>query len=149
MGLAHAATTSTSQNSIVDKIAAKFNLNKADVQKVFDENRSAHQAEREQAEKTRLDQAVKDGKLTQAQEDKLIAKLKEVQSARQANMDAMKDKTPAERKAAMEAERTAFKQWLADNGIPAEYGKMAGHGPRGGHGGPEGSEAPEAQPAVN
>ena len=143
MGLAHAATTSNNQDGLVDTIASKFNLNKSDVQKVFDENRTAHQAEREQKMKERLDQAVKDGKLTQAQEDALIAKHKELEATRQANHDAMKDKTKAERKATMDAERTAYKQWLSDNGIPADYGMMGGRG--GMHGemhGPE--QTPEA-----
>jgi polyhydroxyalkanoate synthesis regulator phasin len=136
MGLAHAATTSANQDSLVDKIASKFNLNKSDVQKVFDDDRTAHQAEREHKMKERLDQAVKDGKLTQAQADKLIAKHEELEATRQANRDAMKDKTEAERKAAMGAERTAYKQWLTDNGIPAEFGMMGGHGRMGGPGGP-------------
>jgi hypothetical protein len=137
MGLAHAATSSsTNQEGIVDKIAAKFNLNKADVQKVFDEDRTAHQAQHQQKMKERLDQAVKDGKLTQAQEDKLIAKQKELEASRQANRDAMKDKTKAERKTAIDADRTAFKQWLTDNGIPAEYDMMGGRGGMRGQDGP-------------
>ena len=32
--------------SLVDRVATKFNLNKADVQAVFDEDREARQAER-------------------------------------------------------------------------------------------------------
>ncbi len=141
MGLASAATTSsTSGQSIVDRLASKFNLNKDDVQKVFDEDRSAHEAERTAEVKTRLDQLVKDGKITQAQEDKLIAKGKELQSLREANRDSMKDKTDAERKAAMETGRTAFEKWLSDNGIAKEYGRliMGGHGGPGGRGGPDG-----------
>jgi len=136
MGLAHAATTTSGQQTLVDKIATKFNLKTEDVQKVFDEERAAHQTEKATQFKTKLDQAVKDGKLTQAQEDKLIAKQKELQAAHDANKDSMKDKTEAERKAAMEAERTAFKQWLTDNGIPAEYGMPMHGGHHGGPGGP-------------
>jgi len=145
MGLASAATTSsTSGQSLVDKLASKFNLNKDDVQKVFDEDRSAHEAERAAEVKTQLDQLVKDGKITQAQEDKLIAKGKELQTQREANRDSMKDKTDAERKAAMDAERTAFTKWLSDNGIAEEYGRliMGGHGR---HGGP-GSHGPDGPP---
>jgi RPA family protein len=136
MGLAHAATTTSGQQTLVDKIATKFNLKTEDVQKVFDEERAAHQAEAATQFKTKLDEAVKDGKLTQAQEDKLIAKQKELQAAHDANKASMKDKTKAERKAAMEAERTAFKQWLTDNGIPAEYGMLMHGGHHGGPGGP-------------
>lgn len=135
MGLAHAATTTSGQQALVDKIATKFNLKTEDVQKVFDEERAAHQAEVATQLKTTLDQAVKDGKLTQAQADKLIARQKELQAAHEANKGSMKDKTEAERKAAMDAERTAFKQWLTDNGISEEYGMLI-HSHHRGPGGP-------------
>lgn len=139
MGIVSAATTPNSPHqSIIDRIATKFNLNKNDVQKVFDEDKTSHQADRELKMKERLDKAVKDGKLTQDQEDKLIAKLKEMETQRQANRDALKDKTEAERKTAMDTEREAFQKWLTDNNIPAEFGLPTG-GPghmgmhRGGH----------------
>lgn len=150
MGLAHAATSTSTdtnpQQSLIDKLVSKFNLNKADVQKVFDEERSERDSEREAQTKTELDALVKDGKITQGQEDKLIAKAKEIQSQREANRDAMKDKTDAERKAAMDKERDSLKQWLSDNGIAREYGRfLMGHGPGGrGHGGPPPSYSTES-----
>ena len=138
VGLASAQSSSTSGNSLVDKIASTFNLNKADVQKVFDEDRADHEAQRAADIKTKLDAAVKDGKLTQAQEDALIAKFKEMKATMDANRDAMQNKTDAERKAAMDAQRTAFQKWLTDNNIPEEYARfgMGGHGHGFGHGGP-------------
>jgi hypothetical protein len=118
-----------SSTSIVEKIASKFNLNKAEVQKVFDEERTVHEAEHQQAMKDRLAQAVKDGKLTQDQADKITAK----QAEMKAYMDSLKDKTHEERHMAMESKRTELEQWAKDNNIPTEYlGKMGG---RGGHGG--------------
>lgn len=131
--VASAQTDSNSGNtSLVDKLASKFNLNKADVQKVFDEDRSQHEAEREAKDKARLDQAVKDGKLTQEQEDKIIAKQKELKSERDTNRDAMKDKTDAERKATMDAKKAELEKWAKDNNVPIEYlGPGGGHGPRG------------------
>jgi hypothetical protein len=70
-GLVSAAGNSntTGGTSLVDKIAAKFNLNKSDVQAVFDQNHAEKQAQREQKDQDRLNQAVKDGALTQAQAD--------------------------------------------------------------------------------
>ena len=130
MGVASAATTGTSGTSLVDKIATKFNLKKADVQQVFDQNRTEQQAAREQKMKDRLDQAVKDGKITQDQEDKLIAKLKELQADRTAIKD-MKEETQAERDA-RKAKMDAFKQWLTDNKIPEDLARpMGGPGHRG------------------
>ncbi len=132
VGLASAQSSTTGTGGLVDKIAQKFNLNKADVQKVFDEDRAVHQAEHEQKENERLDQAVKDGKITQAQEDLIKAKVKELQAKREAARDAMKDKTKAERKATMDAERTDLEKWAKGNNIPAEYLLFGPHG----HGGP-------------
>lgn len=140
LGMASAATTSNGQSNLVDKLASTFKLNKADVQKVFDEDRASHQAEREQAMKTKLDQAVKDGKITQDQEDKLIAKLKELQADRKEFKD-MKEETQAERDA-HKAKMDAFKQWLTDNKIPEDLARpMGGHG----HMGP-GMEHDDAAP---
>jgi hypothetical protein len=139
IGLASAQNKTNGQSDLVDKIAQKFNLNKNDVQKVFDENRTAHEAEHEQKVKERLDQAVKNGTLTQDQENKIIAKLQELKAKR----DSLKDKTPAERREAMKAERDALKQWAKDNNIPEQY-LMPHHG--GMHGGmKEGGPPPEQQ----
>lgn len=134
MGIASAATPGSAGTSIVDKIATKFNLKKAEVQQVFDQDHAARQAEREVQKKTRLDQAVKDGKLTQDQEDKLIAKQKELETQRQANRNAIQSKTKAERQADMDTERTAFQKWIADNKIPEEYAQMGGPGGHHGRG---------------
>lgn len=139
MGLAHAASSSSGgQSNLIDKLVSTFHLNKADVQKVFDENQATRQADHNAKTKERLDTAVKDGKLTQDQEDKLIAKQKELQATREANRDEMAAKTDAERKAATQTERDAFKKWLSDNGIPKEYAM----GMRGEHGGPNGGAPP-------
>ena len=135
-GLAHAATSPSESNpgqSLIDSIAKKFNLNKDEVKKVFDEDHTAREANREQKLKDRLDQAVKDGTLTQDQADKLIAKLKEMRTTRDANREAMKDKTQAERKALMQAERDAYQKWLSDNKIPEEFGAPMGMGGGRGH----------------
>lgn len=134
LGSASAATT-TSGTSLVDKIATTFNLSKDDVQKVFDADRAEHQAERTQAMQDRLAQAVKDGKLTQAQADAITAKHAEMQTF----MDSLKDKTAEERRTAMDAKRDELQQWAEDNDIPQQYLKFGrGDGPRGGFGGPGG-----------
>jgi hypothetical protein len=151
-------------SGLVSAIASKFNLNQADVQAVFDEQKSKMKADRQvkMAEMetkrraefvTRLSGLVTAGKLTQAQADAIKAKRTELQAQREADkpgMESMKNMTEAERQTAMEArktkmeaERTALKQWAADNGISEEYIMMAGemgmgggHGRGGGFGGP-------------
>ncbi len=128
------AATDTSSNgraSVVDKLVAKFGLNKSDVQAVFDENRTEREAERLTNLQEKLATAVKDGTLTQKQSDAIVAKYKELQSAREANRDKFEDMTSDERKAAMEAERTAFEKWKTDNNIPDVYVRFirfGGHG---------------------
>lgn len=139
LGVASAATDTSASStdptsSLVSKIAAKFKLNKADVQAVVDEDRAAHDAERDKQTEATLTQAVTDGKITSDQKTKIIAKLKELKTQREANRSAMSTKTEAERKAAMDAERTALKTWASDNNIPIEYLRL-GMGRHGGHDG--------------
>lgn len=124
MGIASAATNTNSQISLVDKIAAKFNLNKDDVQKVFDEDRESHKQEHQAKMNERLDQAVKDGKLTQEQADKLKAKLEEMQTERENNRQNGSKPDKTEMKQKMEE----FKKWLKDNNIPDEFGMPMGGG---------------------
>lgn len=127
VGLVNAQSSTQSGTGLVDKIAQKFNLNKSDVQKVFDDDRAAHDAQRQQQMEDRLTQAVKDGKLTQAQADAIKAKLQEMKTF----MDSQKDKTPQERHDAMKTKMDELKQWATQNNIPTEYLPM-GHGMHGG-----------------
>ena len=110
LGVASAATSnSTGGTSIVDKLASKFNLKKEDVQAVFDEDHAAHEAEHQQQVSDRLQKLVDDGKLTADQKTKIEAKLKEMQTAR-------------------DAERTALQDWAKQNSIDERYVMMGGHG---------------------
>ncbi|EKD86122.1 MAG: hypothetical protein ACD_37C00459G0003 [uncultured bacterium] len=108
-------------DTIVQKIADKFGLNKDEVQKVFDEERTARQAEMQTKNAERLDQLVKDGRITEAQKTLILNKQKELQAKHQANRDSFKDKAPGEMKTQMEAERTALEAWAKENGINIEY----------------------------
>lgn len=66
-GIASADSSTGSGTSLIDKPATKFNLNRADVAAVFTADRQEHEAQRQADQAARLAQAVKDGKLTQAQ----------------------------------------------------------------------------------
>lgn len=121
-----------SSDSLVQKIATKFNLNKDDVQSVFDADKSEHDAEMDQKMSEKLDSLVSEGKITSEQKDKIIAKRDELKAQREANRAAMKDKTAEERKAAMDTERSDLKKWAADNDIGEEYIRYVLGGP-GGH----------------
>lgn len=89
-------------SSLVDKLAAKFNLKKEDVQKVFNEDRTEHETQREAEMSTRLQKLVDAGKITAEQKTKIEAKFKEMKAARESERDSMKDLTDTERKARMD-----------------------------------------------
>lgn len=148
-GVAHAATTeNTSDNpmsSLVDKLATKFNLDKTEVQKVVDEQRTEMEAKREEQVKTKLAELVKAGTITQAQSDAITAKRAELQKEREANKDAMDDKTSEERKSERDAKRTELEAWAKEQGLDTKYLRYVfGHGGHG-HGGPgmRGDKAPD------
>ena len=141
IGVANAATNTTNtdpMSSLVTAISTKFNLNKDDVQEVFDAQRTEMETERAAQLKTELAQLVKDGKLTQAQSDAITAKQAELKKEREANRTTdQSTKTDEQRKTEMEARRTALEAWAKENGISTEYLRyVMGGGP--GHGGPGG-----------
>ena len=107
VGAVSAATTSTGHESLIDKLVTKFHLNKADVQQVFDQQRTENQA----------DHTVTEGKITQDQETKILAKLAEEQTFH----DSIKDKSEADRRAAMKTHRVELQKWATDNGIDIKY----------------------------
>jgi cytochrome c1 len=131
---AQATTTDAGQHvSIIQRLVDRFGLKEADVKAVFDEERTARQAEMKAKEEERLNQLVTDGKITEAQKQLIIAKRAEMETNQEAMP--MKDTslTPAERKANMEARKTELDNWAKANGIDVQY-LMGGFGGRG-HGG--------------
>ncbi len=137
--LASAATTTSSTDSLVGKIAQKFNLKESDVQAVFEDDRKTKEAERQAVIEKELSEAVTKGTITSEQKDKILAKRAELQAQREAARDSMKDKTDAERKAAMQTKRTELEQWAKDNNISTDFMKyVMGHGGGRGLGGPGG-----------
>lgn len=105
-----ASNSSHGQPSLVQAIADKFHLNKSEVQQVFDQNRADHEQDRQQKLKERLDQAVKDGKLTQDQETKLLTEMQTLH-------DQQKSSTQTDKRADMKAVHDQLEQWAKDNGI--------------------------------
>lgn len=105
---AASADTANGSSNIIDKLVEKFNLNRDDVQAVFDEERSEQQAERSAEFSDQLQQKVDDGDITAEQKTLIEQKFSEIQTAH-------------------EAERTALQQWADDNGIDMKY-LMGGHG---------------------
>lgn len=142
--LASVAQAQGDGDNLVDKISQRFNVDKNEVQKVFDEERESRQADRQKGYEEMLNQAVKDGKLTQEQKEKVLTKHNEMKKEMEQNRDEMMNKSESERDQLrdqrheeMGKKRTELEQWEKDNGIPSGYlmlHKGEGHGGRGGHG---------------
>lgn len=148
VGMAAAATNnSTGQQNLVDKIAQKFNINKDDLQKVFDEERAAHEAGHEKAQADRLQKLVDDGTITATQKTAIEAKLKELKAEREANKDEFKNLSEDQRNAKMDEKRTELENWAKEQGLDLTklHGVFRGPGGPGGHRGPHGPAPEDAQ----
>ncbi len=125
---------SSPMSSLVQKIADKFNVDKAEVQKVFDEARAEHRVEHEQRFNERLDALVSQGKITAEQKTLIIEKFSTMKAEREANRDSGTRPTRAE----MEAKKAELDKWAAENGIDLSVIMPArgegGFGSRGSHG---------------
>ena len=133
------AATNGQPGTLAQKLASTFNLDPAKVQSVIDQNHNDMEQKHQAAYEERLNQAVTDGKLTAAQKQAILdenAKLK-------AELDAAKDKTPAERRSAMKSVRQGAKDWAKAQNIDEKWLIGGGRHPRGGmmH-----DDQPEASP---
>jgi len=122
------------ESAIVEKIATKFGLNKNDVQKVFDEQKTEMHADMQKKNEERLSQLVADGKISETQKTLILNKQKEMQQEREVNRNFKSSKTQGDRKAEMEAKKSELDAWAKDNGIDSQYLRPAFGGK--GHGGP-------------
>lgn len=128
----YAAESGGSYPSIVQKIAKAFNLDPAKVNDVFKQDQQERMAQRQTQFEDRLNQAIKDGKLTQTQKDAIIAKLEEVKKKREEIMKL----APQDRKAAMQKIMQDLKAWADKNKI--DYRQVMGGMMRGMGGGMRG-----------
>jgi hypothetical protein len=109
IGASAIAATSSNNSSyppIVQKLASTFGLDPAKVNDVFKQQRQSNMQDRQATLKGTLDQAVKDGKITQVQEDKLITELNSLRAQNQAHQGQSHQNM-----------RSALEQWAKDNGI--------------------------------
>ena len=114
----HAATTGTGPMSgLVNAIAQRFNLNPADVQKVFDDQHQQMIAQHEQTMKDHLAQAVTAGQLTQTQADQITAKQQELRDF----FNSLNGLSASDKQTAIKNKMTELQQWAKDNSIPLQY----------------------------
>jgi hypothetical protein len=143
---AEGGTSPLGMNSIVQKLAQRFNLNEAEVKAVFDEQHSEMEKQMQAKMEAELTQAVTDGKLTEDQKQKIIAKRAEMRDSRENKFIEFKagEEPSADQLATLKAqhqqEMADLKQWAEDNDVPLEYlmpkmfFKHIKHGPAGSFG---------------
>ena len=107
--------------TLIQRLVQKFGLKTDDVRSVFDTVRDERQAQMQQKLIDKLDALVKEGKLTEAQKRLIISKHTELQAQREKDKDTLKDLTPEERRAKMQAQRTDLENWAQQNNIDIQY----------------------------
>jgi Spy/CpxP family protein refolding chaperone len=86
-----AGDTNPMHDSLITKIAQKFNLKEADVEAVFESVRDERQEEMKANRQEKLSQAVKDGVITEAQKNTLLSKMEEHLNERRENREEMQN----------------------------------------------------------
>ncbi len=114
-------------SSLIERIVAKFNLDKSEVEKIFDEERAARHDRAKERLENRLDRAVQNGKITEAQKSSILGKHDELWNERQSNREKWRNMGPEERRAEKKERRESIKKWLSDNSIPGDIFGMGLH----------------------
>lgn len=104
-----AQAADTNRTSIVQELATKFGLKEADVESVFTAHRNEMQKNHQQSFTDRLNQAVADGKLTEAQKNAVVAKHEELKKLREAEQQQRQQK------------RDELAKWAEDNKIDPSF----------------------------
>lgn len=128
----YAQNTQENYPSIIQKLVEKFGLKESDVKAVFDQDRQERQAQMQAKFEEKLNQAVKDGKLTEDQKQLILAKHKELQARRATKPENWQNMTREQRQEFNQAQRKELEDWAKQNNIDLQYffgdNKMRGHG---------------------
>jgi hypothetical protein len=120
------AASSNQPGTLAQKIATTFHLDPNKVQDVIDQNRTEKQAAFEQKYEDRLNQAVKDGKITSAQKDAILTEHNKIKD----DMAGARDLSDTDRRALMQKIHTEIQNWSKQNNLSARWlGPAMGHGP--------------------
>ncbi len=122
------------QQTLIQALIKRFNLNETDLKTFFQEQRAQHESQGAERVAERLTAQVAAGKLTEAQKSAIIAKIAEAK----AKHEEARKLTPEECRKLMEAYRTELEAWVTAQGLDRSYVPliMGNQGGRGGHGGP-------------
>lgn len=113
---------------IVQRLAEKFGLNVDEVNQTFAEEREAHQEEMRSQLEERLDTAVAEGKITEAQKAVILEKIGEMQ-ANKGNLENLDRETHHTKMRKLHEE---FRTWAEENDIDlSELMPLGSGGPKG------------------
>lgn len=128
--------------NIIEAIAEHFNVSVEEVQAIFKAQRQEIIENRIEKAETQLNNAVEDGALTEEQANAIREHREDMREF----MQSLENMTQVERRAAVEAQREANKQWAEENNIPAAFLPFEGHH---GHQGPGTSHGARHEGAEN
>lgn len=106
--------------SLIKKLATRLNVSEQEVQKVFEEERVVYIQKKRQKMQERLDELVRQGKITPQQKEAIIAKHEELRANRKALMESMQTMTEQERTATHQKHKKEMEAWAKENGIDPE-----------------------------
>ena len=115
-----------SVGSLAQEIASKFNLNQNDVQAVVNQHQQEVQAKQEAKYENYLADLVKQGKITQQQEQLILTKHNQLIS----QIQSFASLTPAQRRAQMQTSFKDLRNWAKQNNITLKYLRPFGPGER-------------------
>ena len=134
---ANAVSAQATGETLVERLATRFNIDQDEVQAVFDEAHEERKADREVRMNERLQLLVDDGTITTEQQAVIEQARSELQATiEEIKPDNFRDLSEEEREAVREqikGAREAFRQTLADADIDTDEIKI-GRGHRGGAG---------------
>lgn len=139
LGLVGFGTFASAQSSegnyppIIERLVARFNLDAEEVKEVFAEAREERfeqmQVRFRESFEEKLDAAVADGELTQAQKEAILAQKEELQ----AQHEGLKELSWEERREKMQGLQEEMQNWADKQGIDWKWLWGFGCGHRGGH----------------
>jgi len=116
------------QDSLVQRLVERFNLDETEVREFFTEHREERQEQRHQRAQERLDEAVENGTLTTDQRDALEEKHQEMQDLREANKDEWRELSADEKHELREQHHEQMEAWAEENGIELSLFKFGQKG---------------------
>jgi len=117
-------------SDLIAEIAQRFNLNQAEVQSVFDEQRGEIRARHQEMFEQRLANAVESGQITEDQKQLIIERHEQMQEERASSLENWQNLTPEERRQANQERKDQMEAWAEENGLDANFFSLmnGGHG---------------------